>query len=120
VARIYSAFSVLNNRQNGGGREAIQQNKEKIFVTYFSLAWASEGTVDPFPFAYMLKVAELSCTCQIITDDTDPVAMTIAEETCGLPRAHWSAKHSSCRGSRDRAARKSRDADSALYWKNVN
>ena len=43
-------------------------------MAYFSRAWASEGTVDPFPLAYMLR-AELSRTCQAIKDDTDPVVI---------------------------------------------
>jgi hypothetical protein len=34
----------------------------------------NDGTVDPFPLAYMLG-AELSRTCQTIKDDTDPVVL---------------------------------------------
>lgn len=51
--------------------------------TYFSLAWASDGTVDPFPLAYMLG-AELSRTCQTIKDDTDPVA--VVTSSCAVQR----------------------------------
>ena len=32
----------------------IHINILKRMLTYFSFAWASEGTVDPFPLAYML------------------------------------------------------------------
>lgn len=55
-------------------------NAKKIKSTYFSRAWASEGTVDPFPFEYMLG-AELSRTCQHIKDDTDPVTIATTSRT---------------------------------------
>lgn len=58
----------------------MAQNVEKIKITYFSRAWASEGTVDPFPFEYMLG-AELSRTCQHIKDDTDPVTIATTSRT---------------------------------------
>ena len=31
-----------------------RMHPSKQNCTYFSLAWASEGAVDPFPFAYMM------------------------------------------------------------------
>lgn len=43
--------------------------------TYFSLAWLSEGTVDPFPLGNMLGTDKLSRTCQLIKAVSDPVVI---------------------------------------------
>ena len=88
--------------------------------THFSRAWPSEGTVDPFPFAYMLEVdAELSRTCQAIKDDTDLITMATPNETCQTEHCYWSSNFSSRGETRNSWAKYHMICQRKAGWRNA-
>ena len=92
------------NRQRHSPNYCTGNILQKCF-TYFSLAWASEGTVEPLPLVYMLKLVLLTRTCQAFTDDTDPVSMTTSKENCQCPGSHWTAFNRNAGISRNRQSK---------------